>query len=72
MADCSSAECHLCRVSFMLNVIYAKCHLCINALMLCVIDAKCRKIGLQAECHSVECRYAECRGANEHAPSFTT
>jgi hypothetical protein len=37
----------LCRVSFLLNVIYAECH----------------KKALYAECRYTECRYAECRGA---------
>ncbi len=36
------AECHLCRVSFMLSVIYAECH----------------KQAQYAECHYAECRSA--------------
>jgi hypothetical protein len=36
---------------------YAECH-----------NAKCCKIGLYAECHYPECRYAECHGAGWTRP----
>ncbi len=57
------AECHLCWVSFVLSVIYGECYLCLVSFILSIIHAKCHKIGVDAECHLAECRYAKCRGA---------
>jgi hypothetical protein len=50
--------CHLCRVSFMLSVIYAECHLCLVS----------QKALYAFMCHYAKCRYAECRGATSMPP----
>ncbi len=47
-----AVECHLCWMSFMLNVIYAECHY-----------AECH----YAECHYTECHYTECCGARNQS-----
>jgi len=47
----------------MLSVIYAECHLCRVSFLLSVNYAECRKQAVYAECRFAECRYAERRGA---------
>ncbi len=54
----------LCRVSFMLNVIYAECHE--KAFYAECCYAECRYAECcYAECRYAECRYAECHGAKK-------
>jgi hypothetical protein len=45
------------------SVIYAECHLCRVSFMLSVIYAKYRKQTQYTESRYPECHYAECRGA---------
>jgi hypothetical protein len=47
----------------MLSVIYSECHLCRVSFMLCVIYVECLIQALYGQCRNAQCEYVECHYA---------